>query len=103
MAQKKRIRRGEAGWRQLFCRQSSSRLSVPEFCKREGINAALFRRWRSVLGDSEGDRRVISSPSERVAEAPGPFIDLGDLRSEGPQFEVRLELGSGIVLSIARS
>lgn len=84
MAQKKRIRRGEAGWRQLFCRQSSSGLSVPEFCKREGINAALFRRWRSVLKGSEGDGRVISSLSERVAEGPAPFIDLGDFRSEGP-------------------
>jgi len=101
MAQKKRIRRGEAGWRQLFCRQLSSGLSVPEFCRREGVNASLFRRWRSVLKDSEGDRRVVNQ-TVRVAEGPAPFIDLGDFRSAGPRFEVRLELGSGIVLSIAR-
>jgi transposase-like protein len=103
MARKKRIRRGDAGWRELICRQSSSGLSVPEFCRREGVNASLFRRWRSVLKDSEGDRRVISSPSERVTEGRAPFIGLGDFRSEGPRFEVRLELGAGIVLSIARS
>jgi hypothetical protein len=102
MAQKKRIRRGEAGWRQLFCRQSSSGLSVPEFCRKEGVNASLFRRWRSVLKDSEGDRRLISQ-TERVAEGPAPFIDLGDFRSPGPRFEVRLELGAGVILSIARS
>jgi len=31
-----------------------------------------------------------------------PFIDLGDLRSGDSRLEVRLELGAGIVLSIAR-
>ncbi len=102
MAQKKRIRRGDAGWKRLFSRQSSSGLSVPEFCRREGINASLFRRWRSALKGSEGDHRVVSQ-TERVAEGPAPFIDLGDFRSAGPRFDVRLELGSGIVLSIARS
>ena len=101
MVQKRRIRRGAAVWKLLFSRQSSSGLSVPEFCRREGINAGLFRRWRSVLKDSDGDRRVISK-SERVTDGPTPFIDLGDFRSAGPRFEVRLELGAGIVLSIAR-
>jgi hypothetical protein len=45
MGQSKRIRRGTAGWRKLFSRQSGSGLSVPEFCRREGINGSLFRRW----------------------------------------------------------
>jgi transposase-like protein len=101
MAHKKRIRRGAAAWRQLFCRQFSSGLSVPEFCRREGVNASLFRRWRTALKDSTGDRRVISK-TKRVAEGPAPFIDLGDFRSAGPRFEVRLELGAGVILSIAR-
>jgi hypothetical protein len=101
MAQKKRIRRGEAGWKQLFCLQSSSGLSVPEFCRREGVNASLFRRWRSVLKDSEGDWRVISQ-TQPIAEGPKPFIDLGDFRSASRRFEVRLELGAGVILSIAR-
>ncbi len=102
MAQKKRIRRGAAVWRQLFSRQSSSGLSVPAFCRQEGVNAALFRRWRSVLKDSRSARQVISSPSEQVTEGPAPFIDLGDFRSKDPRFEVRLDLGAGVILSIAR-
>jgi hypothetical protein len=101
MAQSKRIRRGAEVWKQLFSRQSSSGLSVPEFCRREGINASLFRRWRSTLKDSDGDRRV-TTRTERVTEGPAPFIDLGDFRSGGPRFEVRLDLGGGMVLSIAR-
>jgi hypothetical protein len=98
---KRRIRRGTAGWLKIFSRQSSSGLSVPEFCRREGINASLFRRWQSRLKDSETERRVAARP-DPAAEVPAPFIDLGDLRSGGPRFEVRLDLGGGMVLSIAR-
>jgi transposase-like protein len=101
MGRKKRIRRGPAVWRQLFSQQSSCGLSVPEFCRREGINASLFRRWRTTLKDSETERRV-AARTEPATEVSAPFIDLGDLRSGGPRFEVRLDLGSGVVLSIAR-
>jgi hypothetical protein len=101
MGKRKRIRRGAAVWQQLFSRQSSSGLSVPEFCRRERINAGLFRRWRSTMKGSEPDCRV-ATRTERMVEGPAPFIDLGDLRSGGPRFEIRLELGSGVTLSIAR-
>ena len=40
--------------------------------------------------------------AEPATEVATPFIDLGDLRSGGSRFEVRLELGGGVVLSIAR-
>lgn len=101
MAQSKRIWRGTAGWLKLFSRQSSSGLSVPEFCRREGINAGLFRRWRSTLKDSQAEGGV-TARTEPAAGVSTPFIDLGDLRSGSPRFEVRLDLGSGVVLSIAR-
>ena len=101
MGQSKRVRRGTAGWLKLFAQQSSSGLSVPEFCRREGINASLFRRWRATLKDSGTERRV-AARTESATEVSAPFIDLGDLRSGGPRFEIRLELGSGVTLSIAR-
>jgi hypothetical protein len=41
-------------------------------------------------------------PVNRSAQEAAPFIDLGDLRSAGLRLEVRLELGDGMVLSIAR-
>lgn len=102
MGKSKRIRRGTPGWLKLFARQSSSGLSVPEFCRRERINASLFRRWRSSLKDSGNVGRV-PVRAERATEGPGPFIDLGGIGSRGSRFEVRLELGAGVVLSIARS
>jgi hypothetical protein len=76
----------------------SSGLPAREFCRREGINASLFRRWQLRLAGSESDGKV--STAVEVAE---PFIDLGDLRTNGQRLEVRLDLGGGIVLSIARS
>ena len=101
MGKIKRVSRSAATWRELFSRQSDSGVSVPEFCRRERINASLFRRWRSSLEDSG---KVIRVPAraEPAAEAPGPFIDLGGIGPGGPRFEVRLDLGSGVVLSIAR-
>jgi hypothetical protein len=101
MGQNKRIRRGAAGWRKLISRQSSSGLSVPEYCRRESINASLFRRWQLRLMGSQpgGD---VSTGRPLAVEDAAPFIDLGELRSGRSRMQVRLDLGGGIVLSIAR-
>jgi hypothetical protein len=96
----KRIKRSEAAWRELFSRQAASDVSVPEFCRAEGINAGLFRRWRSVL-NGRGKVKVRRRRA-RLQAASVPFIDLGGMRSGGSRMEVRLELGAGMVLSIAR-
>ena len=101
MGQVKRVRRSAAVWRELFSRQANSGLGVSEFCRREGINASLLRRWRSSLKHA-GQVSRGASRAEPAAEVPAPFIDLGGIRSGGSRFEVRLELGAGIVLSLAR-
>jgi hypothetical protein len=101
MGHHKRIRRGAEGWRGLFSRQSSSGLSVTEFCRHERINASLFRRWRGRLQDCGGGQPVVTRAAP-AGEVAVPFIDLGDLRTGGSRFEVRLELGAGMILSIAR-
>jgi hypothetical protein len=100
MGHHKRIRRGAEGWRGLFSRQSSSGLSVTEFCRSERINASLFRRWRARL--QEGGGQPVVTRAVPAGEVAVPFIDLGDLRTGGSRFEVRLELGAGMILSIAR-
>ena len=98
MGQVKRIRRSAAVWRKLFSQQASSGLSVAEFCQRERINAGLFRRWRLSLEDPGKEIQV---PARPAPEVPAPFIDLGGIGG-GARFEVHLDLGSGVVLSIAR-
>lgn len=104
----KRVKRSEAVWRGLFARQASSGLRVSEFCRREGINAGLFRRWRAVLERSR--RRSEMRPRARppavsaaaVTPATTPFIDLGAVSGGGGRCEVRLEFGGGVVLSVVR-
>lgn len=95
-----RIRRSEAAWRELFSRQAVSGMTVVEFCRREGINKNVFHRWRVALLGT-GARGVVSGVVAR--SEPSSFIDLGALSAPSAHWEVRLDLGQGMVLSVARS
>jgi transposase-like protein len=97
----RRRKRSEATWRELFSRQAASGVTVAEFCRDAGINAGLFRRWRSVLMRS-GSRGEGASKEKAVTHTAAPFIELGGLGSGGTHFEVRLELGAGVVLRVTR-
>jgi len=98
MKKTRRVRRSEATWRELFSRQSASGMTAAEFCRAEGINPGVFRRWRAVLA---GTGATLSSVPAR--KEPASFIDLGALASSPSRWEVRLELGNGMVLSVARN
>jgi len=101
MATRKRIRRSVAVWRELCSRQADSGVSVPEFCRRERVHPSVFRRWRATL--KAADRGAGNTSVEAPHAAVGaPFIDLGAIGADGSRLEVRLELGAGLVLSIAR-
>jgi len=95
----KRIRRSESVWRELLARQAASGMSVAEFCRAEGMHPTVFRRWRSRL-TSNGKSRSAKPP--RAAKTVTPFIDIGAVARDRSRFEVQLELGSGMILSIAR-
>ena len=101
MARMKRIRRSAVVWRELFSRQASSGDSVAEFCRGEQLNANVFRRWRAMLKAAD-QRAQCTCAVQPEAEVSAPFIDLGGIGPGGSRFEVRLELGAGMVLSIAR-
>ena len=101
MGHGKRIRRSVAVWRELIAQQASSGLTVQEFCERELLNASVFWRWRSRLKRSTEGGPVRARP-QAAPDTAAPFIDLGHLRTGGARLEVRLDLGAGVVLSIAR-
>ena len=98
------IRRREAGsWRELVARQARSGLSVPEFCRREGLNAWTFYGWRSRLRARAADEQPVARDSAVPAVQPtAEFIDLGALRGGASRCEFRLELGGGVVLHVVR-
>lgn len=98
----RRVKRSEAVWRELFSRQAQSGLRVSEFCRREGLNAGLFRRWRAALAGSRRSEPKRPPDNGAQASTAAPFIDLGALGSGGTRLEVRLELGAGMILSLVR-
>lgn len=100
MKQSKRIRRSVAEWRVVIARQAASGESAAAFCRRERINAQVFRRWQARL--SEKDLHAKSMEAVDTDSQAASFIDLGHLPADRPRFEVRLELGGGMALSIAR-
>jgi len=97
----RRQRRSASTWGEIVTRQRQSGLSVQEFCDREGITAASFYVWRSRL-----HRNTVAAGSDTSSSASnvaaGEFIDLGALDSRRSRFEVRLDLGGGVLLHLVR-
>ena len=87
----KRRRLSEAAWREMVARYAQSWLSAEAFCQRERVSLASLKRWQKEL---EG------KPASSAA--PGGFLELGSLRSVGSRFEVRLDLGDGVLLTLSR-
>ena len=100
MEQIKQRRYGATVWRKILGRFEESGLTALAFCAQERISTKSLRRWQLRLG-AESDQELVAKAAQ-LTDRPGGFIDLGDLRSGGSRYEVRLELGGGIVLSIAR-
>ena len=99
MDQIKRVKRSEATWQELFARQVSSGMSVLEFCRSEKVNPGVFRRWRSMLNGGNVAKKTASRPGSKAIT---PFIDIGAVGACPSRMEVRLELGGGVVLTVAR-
>lgn len=91
----KRIRRSAENWKTLLVRQLARGLSVAALCARGRLNTASFYQWRSRLG-----RELLGAPPVASA-AGGAFVDLGALGGSS-RFELRIELGGGLVLQLMR-
>jgi putative transposase len=100
-----RERCSESAWREIVARQAQSGLTVLAFCEREGIKSASLYGWRSRLRDNVQNRGVPrrASKTQRSEKPVGEFIDLGALGLGRSRFEVRLDLGGGVLLHLVRS
>jgi len=97
--QGKGTRRSRNEWRSLLTRFGNGGLGVAVFCRREGISAASFYRWRSLLSEAVDRGDVV------VHGAMPAFVDLGTLNSQSPRqrLGLKLDLGDGLVLHLVRS
>jgi hypothetical protein len=105
MDQMVRQRRNESAWREIVVRQEQSGLRVQEFCEREGLKAASLYGWRVRLRRQAPGKNasVQISKSTRAEKASEEFIDLGAIGVSRGRFEVRLDLGGGVLLQLVRS
>ena len=88
-------RRSRDEWRELLQRFEASGLSLAAFCRAESVCVASVHRWRGLLGQK----------AQRVEAASPAFLDLGSLPSaegKSARFELRLDLGAGLVLHLVR-
>ena len=101
MEQAKLGHRDEATWREIFARHAASGLLTSQFCRQEGLNPGIFRRWRTKLESPAGSqaKRIESARGVKAAQS---FVDLGALEAGSSRCEIRLELGGGVVLSLVR-
>lgn len=104
--------RKETIWRERVARQSASGKTIADYCRQEGIGNSTLSAWRKRLG-------VVGAAAQKPAAVAAPFLDLGPVKGAKPwahpasltgnppdespaSIELRLELGGGVVLRIAR-
>ena len=103
MQKLKRRRLGAQAWQAMLARFAGGGQSVRAFCERESVSTASFYRWRSQLGKvakADAAERQLAVPRVQAG-----FVDLGPLmtaESASTRFELRLDLGGGLLLQLAR-
>ena len=132
MEQSKRRHLDSLAWREVIGRFAAGGQSVTAFCLSEGVSANSFRRWRARLSPTaEVAMKVSTAPATpatlmtinalapahtshqtAVVGASAPllrFVDLGAMGAlgaappaAGSRLELKLELGGGVILHIAR-
>ena len=100
----------ESAWGARMARFASSGQTVEAFCRGEGISAYSFYRWRKLLG--VGNRRArpqakrstsfIDLGSMPAPQASGVRPTEGALDAAAAGIEIRIDLGGGMALTIAR-
>ena len=101
----------EATWRNRLARHAASGKSIAAFCRDEAISQANFHVWRAKLTNGEDEHAAPPTPQST-------FIDLGVVNGAiagaapehspaqaplaMPGIDIRIDLGGGVVLTIAR-
>lgn len=81
-------------WHERMARFAVSGQQVKVFCQSEGVSEAVFYRWRQRLAaNTSGDEGFIAVQAAPVKGAKD---------SSTASWELRLELGDGLVLHLAR-
>jgi transposase-like protein len=108
-----RTAQNESIWRERLARQAASGKTIAVFCHEEGIGKSTLSYWRKRLGV------VGAAAVPKPAVVTAPFLDVGRVKAarwlqplaspagnapnlSPASIELRLELGDGVVLHIAK-
>lgn len=93
-------------WREVFRCFEGSGDSVVGFCKREGLNTSSFHRWRQRLATTTAQASTAPEAGRATRQpAIASFIEMGPMAAASAaagRLEVKLDLGSGLVLHVVR-
>jgi hypothetical protein len=81
-------------WRERMARFAESGQQAKVFCLAEGVSEAVFYRWRQRLRDETARAAGFIAVRTDTADGPAP--------TKATPWELRLELGDGLVLHLAR-
>ncbi|MBM3496047.1 MAG: IS66 family insertion sequence element accessory protein TnpB [Armatimonadetes bacterium] len=97
-------RRAKEEWRKVVEGFAGSGRTVSAYCTRSGVKPASFYRWRAMLAQANRPRAARTKISRSIEpRAAVPFVDLGSLPAAPSRFELRVDLGHGVSLHLARS
>jgi hypothetical protein len=108
-------RRTAASWREIVEGFAASGLSLQGYCARRGVGMASYQRWRRLLalpgqraaGSALRSSTRLAAKTAAVSTVPAApaFVDLGAIDAGGARsrVELRVDLGGGVVLQIARN
>ena len=99
----------ESLWRERLARLAASGKTIAAFCREEGVGKSTMSYWRRRLGVAGRQSTAVRAPfldvgPVRTAEPRQPCASpKGDSAHESPgRIELRLELGDGVVMHIAK-
>ncbi len=72
------------------------------FYRQERVNVNTFYGWRSKLRARTVVTAHRAAVREESSEPAGAFIDLEALEGSATRYEIRLDLGRGVVLQVVR-
>lgn len=93
---RKQNQSAEAVWRDRLARYQQSNVSIPEFCREEGVSNPSFYKWRKRLQAAEA-KSVSRSPNTVVTE---PFVPVNVSAST---LYAELELPNGVRIRVPAS
>lgn len=97
---KRRKRLDESAWREVLGRFERSGVTIGEFCRNEALCVSSFHRWRARLVGPASHEPMPTALMPKL----GGFVDLGpiDRPDTTSRWDIRLDLGDGVVLHLAR-